>query len=269
MQSENKKKIIQVGVIIAVLLTIFVNAIAVILPLNGKTTQELSDALPNLFVPVGLTFSIWGVIYILLLVFAGYQARDFFSKQKKDMPWLQPIAPWFFLSSLANIAWIFSWHYQQVGLSLLMMFILLISLILIYLKLNIGKAKTSLHEKLGVHLLFSVYLGWITVATIANVTAWLVSIHWDGWGISPGVWTILVISVAVLITYLMLFIRKDMAYSLVVAWAALGIYLKQTMPPVNTDVSTTALVAMILIVIGILVVLAHYFLKRKPTSASS
>jgi hypothetical protein len=270
MTPMGQKKLLQTGNILAMIVTIIVNGLAVILPLNGKTTQQLSDALPNLFVPANLTFSIWGIIYILWVVFAMYQARDVFKKEKAQMPFLFQISWLFILSSIANSAWIFAWQYQQVGLSLIIMIILLLTLIVLYLRLDVGRSSAPLKEKLCVHLPFSVYLGWITVATIANVTAYLVSVHWDGLGISDVMWTQLVISVGVLITLLALIMRRDIAFSLVVVWALLGIYLKRTTQgSLNSDVATTALIAMMIVVVGILIAAVCLTFKRakKPAPA--
>jgi len=267
---RGKKKLLQIGNILAVIITIFINALAVILPLNGKTTQELSDALPNLFVPAGITFSIWGIIYILWVVFAMYQARDLFRKEEIKMPFLQQISFLFVISSIANSAWIFLWHYEYVGLSLLMMIILLVSLLAIYIRLNIGKSNVTMTEKLCVQVPFSVYLGWITVATIANVTAFLVSVKWDGFGIAPLTWTILIVAVGTLLTILMLASRKDIAFSLVVLWAFLGIWMKRmTQPTTTTDVNvaTTMSIAIVLIVAGLLAVIGYQLMyknKQKP-----
>jgi len=265
-----KKKLLQTGNILAVIITILVNALAVILPLNGKTTQELSDALPNLFVPAGITFSIWSIIYILWVVFAMYQARDLFKKEEIEMPFLQQITFLFVVSSIANSAWIFLWHYEYVGLSLLMMIILLFSLLAIYTRLNIGKSNVTMTEKLCVQVPFSVYLGWITVATIANVTAFLVSVNWDGLGIDPLTWTILIVAIGTLLTILILALRKDIAFSLVVLWAFLGIWMKRmTLSNTTTDmnVATTVSIAIILIVAGLLTVIGYQLMyKNKQKS---
>jgi hypothetical protein len=267
MTPRGKKKILQAGNILAMIITIIVNALAVILPLNGKTTEYLSDKYPNLFVPAGITFSIWGIIYILWVVFAVYQARDLFKKEEREMPFLHQITFLFILSNVANSAWIFAWHYEYVGLSLLLMIVLLLSLLAIYVRLNIGRTTASLTEKLCVQVPFSVYLGWITVATIANVTAFLVSVNWDGFGISQLTWTIVVIGVGVLITLLMLALRRDIAYSLVVIWALLGIYLKRTTTgSANNDVATTSLIAMGILIAGVVAVAVYQFTttKKKP-----
>jgi hypothetical protein len=265
MTPRGKKRLLQTGNILITLITIIVNGLAVILPLNGKTTQELSDALPNFFVPAGLTFSIWGIIYILWIVFAIYQARDLLKKDEIKMPFLSQITWLYILSGVANSAWIFLWHYEYVGLSLLMMILLLGCLLAIYHRLEIGKVKVTIKEKLCVHVPFSVYLGWISVATIANVTAYLISIGWDGFGIDQMTWTILIIAIGTLLTYLMLGLRKDIAYSLVVLWAFFGIWLKRTAQPntmTDMNIATTVSIALVLIFAGIVAVIGYQFLRR-------
>ena len=238
-------KPLQVGNIIAVILTIIINGLANILPIGGKYTGELSDNIPNLFVPAGITFSIWGIIYVLIILFAIYLAKDLFKKEK--------ISYFFILASLANIIWIFLWHYEQILLSLLAMILLFVSLLVIYLKLNIGIEKVSMKDKLFIHVPISVYIGWITVATIANVTAVLVTIGWDGFGISEEIWTMLVLIIATIITILIITTRKDYAYSAVIIWALIGIYLKRIADDpiygVQTQIAYTAAIAIVVILI--------------------
>ncbi|NMC77223.1 MAG: hypothetical protein GYA60_08035 [Candidatus Methanofastidiosa archaeon] len=255
MINSNNKQMFQILNIIAVIGTLFVNYLANALPINGKNTGELSDAIPNLFVPIGLTFSIWGIIFILLVLFGIYQARDLFKKDKIEMPFLKKTSYYFFLAGIANMSWIFAWHYQQIFLSLIIMLILLFSLLKLYLNLGIGKEITSRKERMFVQIPISVYLGWITVATIANITALLVTIKWDGFGISEVFWTMFVLIAALVITLLMIITRKDVAYSLVAIWALLGIYLKRTNPlyGVQNDIALTALVSICIIVLAIIV----------------
>jgi len=246
-------QLLQIGNIIAVIITIIVNGLANLLPIGGKNTAELSDNIPNLFVPAGITFSIWGIIYVLIILFAIYLAKDLFKKEKTTTPFLEKISYLFILSSLANIIWIFLWHYEQVLLSLLAMLVLFGSLLVMYLRLNIGKEEVSLKEKLFIHVPISVYIGWITVATIANVTAFLVTIGWNGFGVSEEIWTMLVMIVAAIITILILIKRKDCAYSAVIIWALIGIYLKRSVvDPIyglQTQIAYTALLGAILILI--------------------
>ena len=149
--------------------TVIVNGLANALPINNKTTGELSDQYPNLFVPSGLTFSIWGVIYILLAIFVIYGLVIAIRKGSEKSCFIDNIGILFFISCLANIGWIFAWHYEVLPLSLVLMLILLGSLITIYLKLRISKSGSTTTEKYLVHLPFSIYLGWITIATIVGL----------------------------------------------------------------------------------------------------
>ncbi|MHB1346311.1 MAG: hypothetical protein ACYCXK_02360 [Candidatus Humimicrobiaceae bacterium] len=212
---------------IGVLAVIFVNALAVLLPINNRTTQELSDKYPNLFVPAGITFSIWGIIYILLILFAVYQFVIAFRKVSDERGIFEKIGILFFISCIFNIAWILAWHYEIVWLSLIIMALLLISLILIYVRLRTGSPGIQNTEKILVNIPFSVYLGWITIATIANATAFLVKINWNKFGISDQFWTIILIAIGVLITLIILFSRNDIFYCFVVIWALVGILLKR------------------------------------------
>ncbi|MFX1435523.1 MAG: hypothetical protein ACFFBT_10005 [Promethearchaeota archaeon] len=245
--------VLQILNLLTFIAVVVINYLAISLPLGYGSTQELSDAIPNLFVPVGLTFSIWGIIYILLGLFSVYQLRDIFKSDKIEMPYLEKVSYFFIISNVANFTWILLWHYQLVPLSLIAMLIILVSLLLIYIRLNIGKSKVSKLEKIAVHIPFSVYLGWITVATIANVTAALVVSGVESYGLLAEILTIFVIAVAVIITYAMLIVRTDIAYSLVVLWASLGIFLKQL--ELNLVIAITALTAVVLISIGIVLII--------------
>ncbi len=237
--------------LIAFLATVAVNALANALPINGKTTGELSDLYPNLFVPAGMTFSIWGVIYLLLAIFTVYQIT---TPNRNAAGFLERIGPLFILASAANIVWIFLWHYQRVPASLAAMLVLLGSLMAIYLRLGIGLQASSWREKLLVQLPFSVYLGWITVATIANVTAVLVYIGWNRFGASEELWTVVVLVVAALITLAVLLTRNDLFYALVVLWAFLGILLKRLAvdSPPSRAILVTLWIAMAAVGLGLL-----------------
>jgi len=245
--------------LIAFIATVAVNALATILPINNKTTGQLSDQYPNLFVPAGITFSIWGIIYLLLGIYIIYQLVIAFSKRSGGVGILEKIGILFFLSSLFNIGWIFAWHYEILWLSLIFMVLLFIMLLSIYLRLRIGKSDAGGAEKGLAHLAFSVYMGWITIATIANVTALLVDIGWNGFNLSEQFWAVLVIAVGIIIALLVIFTRNDMFYCLVVVWSLLGILLKRL-----SDASTPALgiiitviTGMALIVLGIIIQLAR------------
>lgn len=261
-----KTQILQIGNFLGFLLTIVINTLATTLPINGKSTGELSDAIPNLFVPVGLTFSIWGVIYLLLGIFAIVQLWNFTKPSREQELVLERIGPWFIIASLANSAWILAWHYVLIPLSLIIMIVLLISLLTIYLRLGIGSTKNSwaLSTRRIYGWPFSVYLGWITVATIANVTAVLVTANLPSYGLSEPVWTIIMILIALGITIAMLVFRKDIPYALVVIWAVFGIMLKRIDPQFSPqpEIVTTAIISLVGIGIGIILTVIRNLWKK-------
>lgn len=203
---------------------ITVNALANILPLNGITTGEISDSYPNLFAPAAPTFAIWGLIYLLLALYTLYLLGLFRGSRPANETLLRRTGLVFIVINLLNAAWIFSWHYELIPLSMLLMVLLL--LCLLDIALIIRAQKLSAREKFFVRLPFSVYLGWITVATIANAAVLLVSLGWDGFGLSESFWTILVLAVGVLIGVVTTLRLEDAAYGLVLLWAYLGILYK-------------------------------------------
>lgn len=229
-----------------------VNALASILPLNGKNTGELSDLYPNLFVPAGLTFSIWGLIYLLLLGMVIYQLV--LAVRQNDPGQLSINgARMLGVNFLLNMAWIFAWHYEMVGLSVIIMLGLLLTLIYLFREID-GLELNNSWSGLLVKAPISVYLGWISVATIANVTSWLVDLNWSGFGVSQVSWTITVILVGGILAILMLNIRKNLAYAAVVVWAYLGIVLKRgAIDPVQNGIINTAYIVMGVILIYMIV----------------
>ena len=212
----------QVANIVALGAVLTINALANILLINGVTTGEVSDSFPSLFTPAGYVFSIWGVIYALLAVFVVYQALP----AQKHNPRLERLGYWFVLSCAFNFSWLLAWHYGAIWLSQLFMLGLLGSLIMSYVRLGIGKEKVSRPEAFAVRWPFSIYLGWITVATAANTTVTLLEYGVTGGWLAPLL-TILVIAVALGIGFLMLRNRRDIGFNLVLAWAFVGIAVAQ------------------------------------------
>jgi hypothetical protein len=218
MASNNQ--LVKIANIIGFLTVIIVNGAANALPLNGVTTAELSDKYGNLFTPAGYVFAIWGVIYVLLAAFTYYQ-------YKADEEFLQKIGWYFVLSCLFNSVWIFLWHYEYIALSVLAMAGLLLSLIMIYTRLDIGITQVPRDRLYMVNTTFSVYLGWITVAPIANVAALLVSLGWNAYNITAIYTTAAFILIALLLALINVYIRGDIAYATVLVWALIGIVVKQ------------------------------------------
>jgi len=256
MNQEKKIQWLQIGNILSFILVLVANFLSTLLPLNGLTPGEISDLIPNLFVPSGLTFSIWSVIYVLLIIFIVFQSKGILKTEKEGNEYVEKIGIFFIISNLANTSWIFLWHYGYLDFiwaSLIAMLLILGSLLTIYLRLKTGKDESiSLKNKFIYQVPFSVYLGWITVATIANVTAVAVQYGWDGFGLQP-VWAMIMIIIALGLTMVIQLTRKDIAYSLVIAWALLGIYLKRapTALDPNLLVAYTALTVVIVVLVGV------------------
>lgn len=222
--------------------------------LNNQTTGAASDRYPNLFTPAGFTFSIWGIIYLLLLAFTIIQTTTLFRKNTANSNAVDAIGPWFFISCVANTSWLYAWHYDNIPLSMAIMLALLASLLQIYLRLGIGRSGVSKTVRFGIHLPFSVYLGWITVASIANASILLVSLNWNGWGIPPADWAAVMIAAGVVIGLSMLFLRRDLGYALVLIWAFYGIWSARSAEgPDAAPVATTALTAIIALAVSTLV----------------
>ncbi len=243
--------------ILAFCLTIVVNALAGSTTLiGGKVTAEISDANFTLITPAGYVFSIWGIIYVLLGIFVVYQALP----SQKTNDYQNKIGWLFVLSSIINIAWIFLWQFEYLVFSVALMFMLLATLIAIYLRLDIGKSEVNLRERLAVHLPFSTYFGWITIASIANVATTLVSINWDGFGINPETWASLIILIALLLSLIVIVTRKDIAYGLVIIWAFVGISAAQTSH--QTIVTLTQISAIIVLLVLVVTIIISKFRKK-------
>ncbi|WP_290794295.1 hypothetical protein [Flavihumibacter sp. UBA7668] len=248
-----------IAALLAMAGVIIVNSLAVLLPINQMSTGAISDLYPNYFVPAGFTFSIWSAIYLLLFSFCGYAIWFAFSNQAntKIRQLLPGLLNLFLLTCIINCSWIFLWHYLQIRLSLVVMLLFLITLILIYQKLTLYKSSLSGTAYFFLQVPFSVYLGWISVATIANTTAVLVSSGWEGGFLSPINWAVVMMLVAVALGLLFLFRWKDKAYPLVICWALYGIYFKQG------DIFIMARTAAIGIGILLLTILLQYFRQSK------
>ncbi|MHA1903802.1 MAG: hypothetical protein ACXADL_08970 [Candidatus Thorarchaeota archaeon] len=246
--------IYQVINVIAVLAALIFNSLVNILPLNGVTSGEVSDAFPNLFTPPGYVFIIWAVIYILAIIFMIYQALP----SQRGQTFLSEIGPFYAIGAILNIFWLIVFHYSYPpALGSLIVFTpfiimaFLVVLLVIYVRLGIGTKEVSVGEKIGIQLHVSVYLGWISLATIANLAAMLNFVIVGIPIATQELWTVLVLIVALVITLLMIFRRRDFAFGLVVVWASFGIASKQI---ASQLIYVTAIITPITIILAILVV---------------
>ncbi len=227
---------------------VVMNYLANALPLNGKTTGQLSDAYPNLFTPAGVTFSIWGVIYILLLIFCVIQFTTSYQAVISRIGWLIG------LTCVFNALWIVAWHYERLPLSLILMLGLLVSLIWINVFI---RDLPDAFIKAG----FGIYLGWICIATIANVTALLVNFGWDGSAISGQTWTIIMILAGAVIVSVTIWRLENPFIGMAVVWAFAGIMIKRQAD--NRAIFITAAVMMV----AVAVVLMLSFFRRRLSGA--
>jgi len=240
--------------LVAYLVTVVVNTAAVVLPLNGLTTAEISDRFPALVTPANYVFSVWSVIYLLLGAFSVWQAlpRNRTDRDLRDIGYLPALA------GALNTIWIFTWHFELFALTVPVMLALLATLIVIYLRLRPTRTAGGTDRWL-VALPFSVYLGWITVATIANISQMLLWAGYDGAPLGAGLWTVIVLGAGVVITALILLREGDWAYALVIVWAYVGIAARQT----DTLAVLAAAAGAVIVAILIAVLVVRPWLQRR------
>lgn len=248
--------------IVGLAFTLVINGLANALPLNGVTTGNVSDNIPSLFTPAGYVFAIWGMIYFFLIAFAIYQALP----AQKENPRLERIGFWFFLSNIFNGTWIFFWHYGLWFLTEVAMLGLLVSLIFLYVRAGIGKSQPKFWERFSIDIPFGIYLGWISVATIANtanllyVNKLLIS--------SINIQVVLTVAMLVIgavLGLLMILLRKEVAFPLVLIWAYGGILSKRIDMPA---IAITAGIAMTVLAIALLLsIFKLKIVKTKSTLA--
>ncbi|MFM7426156.1 MAG: tryptophan-rich sensory protein [Elainella sp.] len=226
----------------AIITTFVVNIWSNIAPPNGRTIGEISNTTFSevLITPANYAFAIWGVIYIGLLAFGLYQLQP----EQRPNPRIQQTRPWLILACLAQAVWVFFFLSDQFWLSVLAMLTILVPLIQVYRRLQIGRlTPVTRQERWAVQVPFGVYLGWISVATVTNAALALYSQNWSGWGISPQTWTILMIGVAAVLGVLMILTRREIAYPLVISWALIAIAVKRAgMPEIAIPALVWALV---------------------------
>ncbi len=209
----------------AILAAFGINVLANVAPFNGLTIGEISNTFFTevLITPANYAFAIWGVIYLGLIAFGVYQVLP---AQRQNLS-LRRMGYLLVLASLAQIVWVFFFQYRLFTLSLVAMVAILLPLIEIYLRLGIGYERVSKREKWFVHIPLSIYLAWISVATIVNVALTLYNLGWSGWGISAEVWTAIALIAGAAIAAIVSLQRADVAFVLVIVWAFVAIAVRQ------------------------------------------
>lgn len=215
------KKSLAIINMIVLLAVIFWNYLSNTGIINDTNISEISSKYQNLFTPASYAFSIWGLIYVALFTFSVYIIKLAFSEEKNNKVILK-IGPWMIITHLANCAWIYAWLEEFTGLSVIIIFSILISLLILVIRLNMEMKETTRSVKIWIWQPIGIYAGWITVASIANVSAYLAKIEWSAM-FSELAWTIIIIITAAVINFLVLLTRKMQSFVLVGVWALTAI----------------------------------------------
>ncbi len=261
---SNLAKYRSVAVIIFII-SLVINGLSNTTILGGNNTAEVSDRYPTLFTPDGVTFAIWGIIYMLVAAYCVRLYTDFGQKRQKSADQLaHEIIPNFIIVSLLNAAWLISWQYRIFWLSVILMVGLLWTLAKINLQIK-DTSEFSFIDWLTIKLPFSIYFGWITIATIANISVWLVSINWNGWGVAPQTWTVIILIVGILIGVITAWRLKSWPFIAVFVWAYYGIWLKHT-SSVGYNNGYPQIVRTLVIILVVLSLLTIWLLYKYPKS---
>ncbi|MFZ4371951.1 MAG: tryptophan-rich sensory protein [Mycobacterium sp.] len=267
MSTNSNRGTVKALVVLTYLAMVTMNVLANALPLNGRRTGDVSDSYPSLFTPAGLTFSIWGVIYLLLGAHVLYQLGLF-----RDSPdtaeqsaLLNRVGALFAISSLANTAWVFAWHYDNIPLSVVLIVVILVCLALITTALR--RVHLTGRRRWFIGVPFSVYFGWTTVAVVANITVLLVSVKWDGFGLSASAWAVIIVLIAMAIGTATMLRNRDVAYGLVLIWAYIGILIRQLSAD-GLAGHYPAIIGAVIVSLVIYVVVEIVILRNRNTQAT-
>lgn len=220
----NRDRVRQWVNFVAIIAAFSTNVLANVAPINDLTIGEISQTFFGevLITPASYAFAIWGLIYLGLISLAIYQVLP----NNREQPRLRRMGYFLAISSFAQIVWVFLFQYRLFLLSVGAMVAILIPLILLYLRLGIAVESISLKQRWLVNFPISIYLGWISVATIVNVALGLYTLDWNGWGISPQLWTIMMMVVAAIIGVNIRLKRRDLVYCGVLVWALIAIAIR-------------------------------------------
>ncbi|OUL21801.1 hypothetical protein BV378_25975 [Nostoc sp. RF31YmG] len=246
-QGDNRDFFRQLLTLAAIIGAFVVNVVSNIFPLNGLSIGQISNTLFKnvLIIPANYAFAIWGLIYLGLFAFGIYQVLP----SQKDDSDLRNTGYLLVIASIAQSIWVYLFLSRLFALSVVAMLLILLPLISVYLRLNIGNRSGSRNKKLFIHEPISIYLSWISVATIVNVACALYFQGWNGWGISAEVWTVILLLVATAIAVAIVIQRRDIAYAGVTTWAILAIAIKHWNNPILRNVALALVIALTVIAI--------------------
>ncbi|WP_295619535.1 tryptophan-rich sensory protein [Chamaesiphon sp. GL140_3_metabinner_50] len=244
-QSSNPALTRQLVTLLAIIVSIIVNTLSNIFPLNGTNIGKLSNTLlaPVQVTPANYAFAIWGVVYLGLIAYGLYQ----FQSTERYNPRLERGGYLLTIACIFQSVWIYLFLARLFPLSIVAMLGILLSLIALYQCLGIGGQNISKSEKWFLHIPISIYLGWITTATVVNIASTLYVGEWDGWGIPSTVWTVLMMGISAAIAFYVYVERQDRAFLLVIVWALLGIAIRQFGTPLIAVAGVVISIALLLL----------------------
>ncbi|MDN3588811.1 hypothetical protein QWY86_19170 [Pedobacter aquatilis] len=258
---NNPKRLFPIVNGLALILTIAVNYLSNAGFLNGETMKTISDRYFNHFTPAGFTFSIWGLIYLGLFGFVIFTSTNPVNDKFKEGI-LTKVGWWFVVSCLANSLWVVAWLSDYTGVSVLIMTVLLFSLLKIVINTRMELDAHPLKHYLFVFWPFALYSGWVSVALIANVSAYLTKVGWNGLGLSSLTWAIVMVCVAGMVNVFMIYTRNLREFAAVGVWALFGISVSNK----NNDGGEIVTYACYTIMSVILVCIILHGLKNKSKS---
>lgn len=231
----------------AILGTLAVNTWSNLYPINGLNIGAIANTIFTQvqILPANYAFSIWGLIYLGLIGYGIYQLLP----EQRQNPVLRRVDYWLILSCVVQAVWVVLFLLRQFWLSTVAMLGILLPLIAIYLHLGVGKRRVNRQEKWLAHIPFSIYLGWISVATIVNVAVSLFNNNWNGFGIAAPGWTAIMMTVAAVLAALIAIQRRDIAYPLVIVWALIAIAVRQSSVPLISGVAVGLAIVLVLLIV--------------------
>ncbi|BAY30305.1 hypothetical protein NIES2107_21490 [Nostoc carneum NIES-2107] len=246
-QDNNRDFLRQIVTLVAIIGAFVVNVLSNIFPLNGLSIGQISNTLFKnvMIIPANYAFAIWGLIYLGLFAFGIYQ---FLPSQKHDSD-LRNTGYFLVIASIAQSIWVYLFLSRLFVFSVVAMLLILLPLIVIYLRLDIGNQLAPRQKKWFIYRPISIYLSWISVATIVNVACALYFQGWNGWGVSGEIWTAILLFIATTIAVVIVIQRQDIAYTGVTVWAILAIAIKHWNNPLLRNVALALVIALVLIAI--------------------
>ena len=257
METLKKQQTLSIVNLLAVIFAIGINYYSQIYTIQGYRVSDKSEEYNNLFTPAGYAFSIWGLIFIAILVFAIYQVYKTFVK-KQTFDFISQTGWWFALANIANGLWIVAWLSDYTWLSVVVMLVILFSLMKIVINTNMERWRAPVKTIAFAWWPISIYAGWISVATIANIAAYLSKVGWDGGFLSPEAWTIVLIVIATSLNLILIFTRGMREFAAVGAWALIAIYVRHQLT--YETIAITSLTGAIIILVS---VFSHAYRNRK------